>query len=234
MLEQERRPERRDEEETGPTPPAVPVVSAVPAKALRCPYCHGELGRDMLAARCEICTTAHHATCFAERGSCSVHGCRGRAAHVGAVAAGNERQHFAVCRACQTTIFMDERAALCRKCDSAHHPTCLEGRGSCARCGSRDATLMSAAEFARAGAEVKRVHARSSLPAMITGAVLLAGALVSAILGSTEICILLGVCAVAEFILGAVVILRSAGVARLVLADLPGSAPPSQDERPRE
>jgi hypothetical protein len=225
LLERERT--RRDDEETGPMPPA-PLVSAVPAKELRCPYCHGELARDMLAARCETCLTAHHATCFAERGSCSVHGCRGRAAHVGAVAAGNERQHFGVCRACQTTIFMDERAALCRKCDSAHHPACLENRGSCARCGSRDATLMSAAEFARASAEVKRVHARSSLPAMITGAVLLAGACVAAFFGTTEICILLGVCAIAEFILGTVVIFRASSVARLVIPE-----PPSPETRLR-
>jgi hypothetical protein len=241
LLERERT--RRDDEETGPlqaTPPqATPVISAVPAKALRCPYCHGELGRDMLAARCETCLTAHHATCFAERGSCSVHGCRGRAAHVGAVAAGSERQHFGVCRACQTTIFMDERAALCRKCDSAHHPACLEGRGSCARCGSRDATLMSAAEFARASAEVKRVHARSSLPAMITGAVLLAGAVVAALFRSNEICVLLGVCAIAEFILGTVVILRSTGIAKLVIPEPPGpdargSVARFSDERPPE
>src|SRR5271170_6878063 len=138
MAEQERvrASERRappapDDSRTGP----LPRVAVTPVGPLRCPYCHGELGRDMLAARCELCSTAHHATCFAERGACSVHGCRGRAAHIGAITASAERQPFADCRACRATIFLDERAALCRKCDSPHHPSCLEQRGSCSRCG---------------------------------------------------------------------------------------------------
>jgi hypothetical protein len=84
---------------------------------------------------------------------------------------------------------------------------------------------MAAAEFARAGAEVKRVHARSSLPAMITGAVLLAGALVAGLVGSVEICVLLAICSIAEFVLGAVVMLRSVGVARLVIPEPPGEHP---------
>ena len=105
---------------------AVPVPPAT--GAMRCPYCHGELARDLLVARCELCRTAHHATCFGERGSCSVHGCRGRAAHVGTISGRAERQTFGPCRACQSAIFLDERAALFRKCDSAHHPACLESR----------------------------------------------------------------------------------------------------------
>ncbi|HZV00403.1 MAG TPA: hypothetical protein VFF73_27055 [Planctomycetota bacterium] len=220
MAEQERTRAREREEEAGP----LPRIAVTPSGPLRCPYCHGELGRDMLAARCELCRTAHHASCFAENGACSVHGCRGRAAHVGAVTASAERQPFDACRACHAAIFLDERAALCRKCDAPHHPACLESRGSCCRCGSRDATLMAATEFARVSADLRKLHARSSLPAIITGALLLVASVVAGVLGGREICILLAVCSIAEFALGAVVLLRSKRVASI-------ASPPEQARR---
>lgn len=208
-----------EEQRARPEPIATPRVAETSTGPTRCPYCHGELAQDLLVARCEECQTPHHATCFAESGTCSVHGCRGRAAHVSSISGRSERQTFGSCRACQSAIFLDERAALCRKCDSAHHPSCLETRGSCARCGTRDATLMAASEFARASAEVRRLHARSSMPAVATGVVLIAAAAAALLWGATEICILLLVCAVAEFILGAVVYTRSTKVATLVSPD---------------
>jgi Zn finger protein HypA/HybF involved in hydrogenase expression len=228
MVEREQpRPERREElAESGTSP--LPRLAVTPAAQLRCPYCHGELAKDLLAARCEVCRTAHHATCFAERGACSVHGCRGRAAHIGSASARAGRQAFGPCRACQATIFLDERAALCRKCDSMHHPGCIESRGSCARCGATDATLMAASEFALATREVRRVHARSSFPAVATGACLVVAALVAFLRGNVDIGILLAVCAFAEFMLGLAVYLRGANVARLVL---PQPVAPIEDGR---
>jgi hypothetical protein len=148
-----------------------------------------------------------------------VHGCRGRAAHVGTVSARAQRQAFGPCRACQATIFLDERAALCRACDSAHHPQCLEQRGSCAKCGSRDASLMAATEFARYSAEARRSNARSSMPAVLTGVVLLAASAAAALFGSGEIALLLLVCAVAEFVLGLIVLTRTATIAKLLIPD---------------
>ncbi len=236
MVEERRAESQRrvtpDTEATPPVP-AAPRVAAAAVGALRCPYCHGELAHDLLVARCEDCGTAHHASCFGERGSCSVHACRGRAAHVGTLKGRAVREAFGPCRACTSPIFLDERAALCKKCDAAHHPSCLETRGSCVRCGARDAALMAATEFARATAEVKRLHARSSMPAVATGVVLIAAAAIAFLWGAREICVLLLGCSVAEFVLAAFVYTRSAKVASLVSPGQPPSPGSSPGSPPR-
>src|SRR5207244_1848222 len=110
------------------------------------------------------------------------------------------------------------------------HPACLESRGSCAKCGSRDATLMAAAEFARAAVDARRIHARSSMPAVWTGVLLVAAAAAALIWGSVEIAVFLLICALAEFILGAVVYTRATRIATLVSPAPPAPAPP--DARP--
>jgi hypothetical protein len=104
---------------------------------VRCPFCHDDVPQDALAAKCGKCQTVHHATCFDEKGGCSVDGCGGKAAHV----VKGWRAALGECRACKAKVYLDENVAVCASCESYHHPSCLEARDGCAECGSGEGMI---------------------------------------------------------------------------------------------
>ncbi len=57
---------------------AAPSATAEPA--LRCPYCHDELGPAAPVVHCAACDAPHHPTCFEEGEGCSIAGCQERKA----------------------------------------------------------------------------------------------------------------------------------------------------------
>jgi hypothetical protein len=142
--EERRRTRKKDKNDSSPSR-EVAVV--------RCPFCHDDVPQDVLAARCGACQTVHHASCFDEKGGCSVAGCGGKAAHV----VKGWRDAFGECRACKTKVYLDENVALCKACEAAHHPGCLEARAGCAECGSGEGMLVHAGTYKKASASAARI-----------------------------------------------------------------------------
>lgn len=108
--------------------------------SVRCPFCHADVPQDALAAKCGKCQTVHHASCFDEKGGCSVDGCGGK----GALVVKGWRAALGECRACRAKVYLDENVAVCASCESIHHPPCLEARDGCAECGCGEGMLVSA------------------------------------------------------------------------------------------
>lgn len=47
---------------------------------LRCPFCRERIADTDVVARCDVCMTPHHPSCFEENHGCAVYGCRNRSA----------------------------------------------------------------------------------------------------------------------------------------------------------
>ncbi len=153
MAEKRRQTSRRERA-------APPLDAKREVATVRCPFCHADVPQDALAAKCGKCQTVHHATCFDEKGGCSVDGCGGK----GATVVKGWRAALGECRACRAKIYRDENVAVCAGCESIHHPSCLEARDGCAECGSGEGLLVAASVLGDGGAS-----RWSSLPYVVFG-----------------------------------------------------------------
>lgn len=80
------------------------------ARAVRCPYCHDDLGSDAgPVTACASCATSHHASCLLELGRCAVAGC----------ARPVPADQAAALRAAGVAVRDDRR---CPRCDHRVHP----------------------------------------------------------------------------------------------------------------
>jgi hypothetical protein len=145
VAEQQRRRSRK-KSDLAVTPPR-------PSEAVvRCPYCHDDVNQDALAARCALCKTVHHPSCFDERGGCSVTGCASKVADV----VKGWRPAFAPCKVCTRKIYLDENVFLCKSCETPHHTGCLEASAGCSECGSGEGTMIFAGAYKDATERARR------------------------------------------------------------------------------
>lgn len=153
---------------TAPARRSTQQAFAPPPSAQRCPYCHDALASNALAGDCVRCGTRHHASCFAEHGGCSTHGCgstRAAAVQGGARVGVQARPEFAPlsCGDCREPLPRETMVARCDGCGGILHVACYERLGACGAGASRCRGPVSLMPHVEAAAAHLQVTARALL-----------------------------------------------------------------------